>query len=176
MITITIIIVIIIVCFLYFFFSGSASGTCELIEDPMCLDFGYSYTMMPNGFGQATQMEASMGMNAFQSLILLGCSPALPSFLCGMFYPVCTNGINVLPCRSLCETARSGCASFVEAIGLEWPPELDCANLQEDELCFNGTSMSEMPGESEESMTPPSGEDIIVNLSLIMSLFDIKPS
>ncbi|XP_071842612.1 uncharacterized protein [Apostichopus japonicus] len=136
--------------------SGSASGTCELIEDPMCLDFGYSYTMMPNGFGQATQMEASMGMNAFQSLILLGCSPALPSFLCGMFYPVCTNGINVLPCRSLCETARSGCASFVEAIGLEWPPELDCANLQEDELCFNGTSMSEMPGESEESMTPPS--------------------
>ncbi|XP_071842605.1 uncharacterized protein [Apostichopus japonicus] len=137
--------------------SGSASGTCELIEDPMCLDFGYSYTMMPNGFGQATQMEASMGMNAFQSLILLGCSPALPSFLCGMFYPVCTNGINVLPCRSLCETARSGCASFVEAIGLEWPPELDCANLQEDELCFNGTSMSEMPGESEESMTPPSG-------------------
>ncbi|XP_071842611.1 uncharacterized protein [Apostichopus japonicus] len=146
--------------------SGSASGTCELIEDPMCLDFGYSYTMMPNGFGQATQMEASMGMNAFQSLILLGCSPALPSFLCGMFYPVCTNGINVLPCRSLCETARSGCASFVEAIGLEWPPELDCANLQEDELCFNGTSMSEMPGESEESMTPPSDscEEVTVPL------------
>ncbi|PIK52892.1 hypothetical protein BSL78_10242 [Apostichopus japonicus] len=121
----------------------------------MCLDFGYSYTMMPNGFGQATQMEASMGMNAFQSLILLGCSPALPSFLCACFIQCVTNGINVLPCRSLCETARSGCASFIEAIGLEWPPELDCANLQEDELCFNGTSMSEKCQANRKSMTPP---------------------
>lgn len=140
----------------------SEDGSCEVIEDPLCSGTGYLETIMPNAFGQTTQMEASVGINEFQSLLLLECSPALKPFLCGMFFPVCGEGTRMLPCRSVCEAARSGCELFIKAVGMDWPQELDCANLPSlmgDEPCFIPDGI-EMPVTPEQDPISESCEEI----------------
>lgn len=85
-------------------------GKCEPITIPLCKDIQYNETIMPNLLNHQKQEEAGLEVHQFFPLVKVQCSPYLKFFLCAMYVPVCTVLDEAIPpCRSLCESAKSGC-------------------------------------------------------------------
>jgi len=128
-------------------------GRCEVVTIPMCKDMPYNETFWPNLMGQATQEEAGYEVHQYYALVKLQCSPALKAFICTLFVPICTALQQALPpCRSLCETARTGCEHVMMTFGFAWPENLECSKFPPNhELCVNGDIS---PG-STVDLTPP---------------------
>ena len=116
---------------------------CEKIKIPMCkTDIGYNLTHMPNMFYHDTQEEAALEIHQFWPLIEIKCSPDLKTFLCSIYAPMCQPNFKeeVLPCRSICERARKGCAPLMRQYGFTWPERMKCDNFPElggDGLCLD---------------------------------------
>lgn len=70
-----------------------------------------------------------------------------------MFAPVCTILDKAIPpCRSLCESARSGCERLMNDFGYQWPDSLDCSKLPKhgkEDLCVGTNDTSESTRRSE---------------------------
>ena len=82
----------------------------------MCQNIGYNLTYMPNMFNHDTQEEAALDVHQFWPLVDIKCSPDLKIFLCSVFAPKCelhAKENEFPPCRSLCESARNGCAPLM---------------------------------------------------------------
>ncbi|XP_044020377.1 frizzled-2 [Aphidius gifuensis] len=147
-------------------------GRCEAIRIPLCHNLPYNETMMPNHLRHAKQEDAGLELHQYVALIKVNCSPDLRFFLCLMFAPVCTVlDKPLLPCRSICESARNGCEGIMKNFGYPWPPSFECEKLPEfgdgpNVICvgMNKSSSSSL------STTPSSS-----SLSLTSSSSSIKP-
>lgn len=112
---------------------------CQPITVPFCIDIQYNTTIMPNLLNHQKQEDAGMDVHHYFPLIKVKCSPDLQFFLCSVFIPVCTILERAIPpCRSLCESAKSGCESIMAEFGYPWPEALNCNRFPEggpNELC-----------------------------------------
>ncbi|XP_002733576.1 frizzled-5-like [Saccoglossus kowalevskii] len=117
-----------VVCIFYGVFI--AGKKCERVRLAMCQDMPYRRTQLPNRFNQSNQDEISLEMRQFWPLVEIECSPYLSQFLCSLYLPPCRTA---LPCRSLCESTRRGCAPVMAGFGFQWPENFDCQYFPEDD-------------------------------------------
>lgn len=126
-------------------------GRCEPITINLCMNIPYNETIMPNLMNHQKQEDAGQEVHQYMPLVKMKCSPDLRFFLCTVYAPVCTIIEKAIPpCRSLCESARSGCESLMNSFGFAWPEALDCSKMPENdgtELCVgtNETTTSQEP-------------------------------
>lgn len=106
---------------------------CQRMKIPFCDNAGYNLTMLPNILGHQTQQDVISEINVFHPLMRVACSPDLKLFLCTVYAPICfddqLNGskpVYLLPCRSLCESARHGCSTRLRQVNSDWPAPLHC--------------------------------------------------
>ncbi|XP_041842719.1 atrial natriuretic peptide-converting enzyme-like [Melanotaenia boesemani] len=99
---------------------------CQPITVPLCKDLPHTETILPNILGHKTQEEAGLGIHQFLPLVNAECSPYLKPFLCSVYVPKCVSERPQPPCRTLCEQARSGCASLMSSFGFQWPDSFRC--------------------------------------------------
>ena len=111
-------------------------GRCEAITIPLCKDIAYNQTIMPNLLNHQKQDDAGLEVHQFFPLVKVRCSPHLKFFLCTMYVPVCTVLEEAIPpCRSLCNSARSGCETLMNRFGFQWPDSLECSKFPVKGLC-----------------------------------------
>lgn len=61
-------------------------------------------------------------------MVNLECSTEIRPFLCALYAPVCTEyGRVTLPCRHLCQRAKSDCYKLMDMFGVSWPDEMECS-------------------------------------------------
>lgn len=126
-------------------------GRCEPITINLCMNIPYNETIMPNLMNHQKQEDAGQEVHQYMPLVKMKCSPDLRFFLCTVYAPVCTIIEKAIPpCRSLCESARSGCEELMNSFGFMWPEALDCSKMPENdgtELCVgtNETTTRQEP-------------------------------
>ncbi|XP_014670138.1 PREDICTED: frizzled-2-like [Priapulus caudatus] len=131
-------------------------GRCEPISIPLCQDLPYNETIMPNLLNHQKQEDAGLEVHQFFPLVKVRCSPDLKLFLCAMYAPVCTVLEDPLPpCRSLCESARTGCESLMNKFGFQWPESLECAKFPLAGLCVGQNNSDTSPTDSPATRRPP---------------------
>ncbi|KAL7872054.1 hypothetical protein SRHO_G00070370 [Serrasalmus rhombeus] len=136
--------------------TGSHSTfTCEPITLRMCQGLSYNTTFMPNLLNHYDQQTAALAMEPFHPMVNLECSADLRPFLCALYAPVCTEyGRVTLPCRRLCQQAKSDCYKLMDIFGVSWPEEMTCNRFPDcDEpypravdLLSNADGTQEPPG------------------------------
>lgn len=110
----------------------SEHSKCLNMNIPFCEGIEYNRTILPNSFGHLTQQDVISEINIYHPLIKNGCSPDLKLFLCTVYAPICFDHVNdtklltLMPCRSLCESARRGCLAHFKQFNRDWPDALDC--------------------------------------------------
>ncbi|TRY99806.1 hypothetical protein DNTS_014876 [Danionella cerebrum] len=111
--------------------AGSHSTfTCEPITLRMCQGLAYNSTFMPNLLNHYDQQTAALAMEPFHPMVNLECSADIRPFLCALYAPVCTEyGRVTLPCRRLCQRAKSDCYKLMDMFGLFWPDEMECSRF-----------------------------------------------
>uniref|UniRef100_T1DBJ2 Fzd-5/8-4 n=1 Tax=Schmidtea mediterranea TaxID=79327 RepID=T1DBJ2_SCHMD len=111
---------------------------CVPIAIPMCKNIGYNLTYMPNEFHHETQEEAGLVVHQFYPLVEIACSDNLRLFLCSLYAPICLPNWPkpIQACRSVCESARDGCAPVMNTYGFKWPKSMDCDKLTENQACL----------------------------------------
>uniref|UniRef100_A0A8C2Z188 FZ domain-containing protein n=1 Tax=Cyclopterus lumpus TaxID=8103 RepID=A0A8C2Z188_CYCLU len=114
-----------------FGFTQPSGASCQTITVPLCRDLPYTETVLPNVLGHATQEEAGSAAFQFASLVRLGCSAHLKTFVCSVYTPECVSGTPRPPCRTVCE-AKRGCEGFMASFDVSWPAELQCDSFPED--------------------------------------------
>lgn len=133
-------------------------GRCEPITINLCMNIPYNETIMPNLMNHQKQEDAGQEVYQYVPLVKMKCSPDLRFFLCTVYAPVCTIIEKAIPpCRSLCESARSGCEGLMNSFGFAWPEALDCSKMPENdgtELCV-GTNDTTTPREPAAPVYPP---------------------
>lgn len=113
---------------------------CQPMNIPFCENVKYNKTMLPNKFGHQTQQDVISEINIYHPLLRVGCSPDLKLFLCTVYVPICFDEANdskplhLLPCRSLCESARQGCSMHMRQFNSEWPSALQCSQFPDKRL------------------------------------------
>ncbi|CAG2161745.1 unnamed protein product [Oppiella nova] len=122
-------------------------GKCEPITIPLCKDLKYNETILPNNLNHAKQEDAGLEVHQFFPLVKVQCSVDLQMFLCSMYAPVCTIlDKPLLPCQSLCQSAKNGCEHLMNKFGFKWPEPLNCDKFPTNEdkkrgvLCFGQDS------------------------------------
>lgn len=112
---------------------------CVPIEIPLCRNIGYNLTYMPNAFHHETQEEAGLEVHQFYPLVEINCSEDLRLFLCSVYTPICLPNwhYRLIPCRSLCESARDGCMPVMGTYGFAWPERMNCALFPEGSECVS---------------------------------------
>ncbi|XP_018606742.1 frizzled-7-like isoform X2 [Scleropages formosus] len=126
-----------------------SGGSCQPLTVTVCQAFGYKETLVPNALHRGSQSDADREIGEYTFPITLGCSPYLKFFLCSFYLPECSEGQTLLPCRSLCEKARSGCESLLNKHGHEWPKAFACQSFPEESCTredsrFEGLSAKEV--------------------------------
>ncbi|XP_053204518.1 frizzled-5-like [Panonychus citri] len=135
---------------------------CEEIVVPMCRGIGYNMTSMPNQFHHEKQDEAGLEAHQFWPLVEINCSDDLRFFLCSMYTPICMEDYHSrLPaCRSVCERAKSGCATIMLQYGFPWPESMDCNNFppygSPNQLCMDQKEGASPSISSSPPSLPPS--------------------
>ena len=127
-----------IVIFGFRFLHCFGNDDCELVTIPLCTGLPYNRTMFPNMLRHRTQEEAALEVHQFFPLVKVGCSEDLAFFLCAVYAPICTVlETPVPPCRSLCNSARTGCENLMKRFGFTWPESLRCEELPmfEEAIC-----------------------------------------
>ena len=109
------------------------AGQCEPIQIEICRSMQWNMTSMPNLLSHSTQQNAVLSIEPWKELLDTGCSDVLLFFLCAMYAPICTMHFSepVPPCKSVCQTAKSGCEPIMNQYNVSWPTNLDCIALPE---------------------------------------------
>lgn len=112
---------------------------CETLTYDICRQMDYNRTIFPNYLGHRKQSEAIKSVNSLRPLLSKGCSPDVLTFLCSVYFPMCTS-INKLvpPCRELCLDVQKGCSGVLRKNGYAWPEALKCDQypLIKTEVCI----------------------------------------
>ena len=117
----------------------SKNDKCEkLSTSSICNRMDYNRTIFPNYFGHRKQSEAVQHVLSLRPLLAVGCSPDVLTFVCSVYFPMCTS-INKLipPCRELCLDVQKGCLGLLKKFGMSWPDDLKCDQfpLVRTEIC-----------------------------------------
>lgn len=120
----------------------TSTASCQTITVPLCRDLPYTETVLPNILGHKTQEAAGLEVHQFYPLVKVGCSTHLKTFLCSVYTPECVSGTPRLPCRTVCEHARSGCESLMNKFGVQWPDSLKCDALTTESCEHYGVGSS----------------------------------
>ena len=121
--------------------NNAKTPQCEVISLDICHGIGgkhaYNMTSFPNTFGHRTQVEAAREMKHFMALVETGCSSQSRLFLCSLYFPLCAPHLRgpLLPCRSLCEGVRAGCAPVLRKYGYAWPARFSCDRYPVKGMC-----------------------------------------
>uniref|UniRef100_A0A3P9Q022 FZ domain-containing protein n=1 Tax=Poecilia reticulata TaxID=8081 RepID=A0A3P9Q022_POERE len=75
------------------------------------------------------QANVGLEIHQFTPFVKLQCSPHLKPFLCSIYTPKCVSAKAQPPCRTLCEQARSECASLMSTHNFQWPKSLRCESF-----------------------------------------------
>uniref|UniRef100_A0A915IIJ8 FZ domain-containing protein n=1 Tax=Romanomermis culicivorax TaxID=13658 RepID=A0A915IIJ8_ROMCU len=94
----------------------------------LCHGIDYDKMRLPNLLEHETLDEAVQQSTPWVSLLRLNCHTEAKLFLCSLFAPVCLERA-IYPCRSLCETVKTGCEKRMQAYGFPWPDMLNCAKF-----------------------------------------------
>ncbi|XP_028393304.1 frizzled-8-like [Dendronephthya gigantea] len=127
---------------LVYHLANAAEYKCEEITIPLCMNLGYNTTYSPNRFLHEDQKEAALEVHQFWPLVQINCSPVLKFFLCSLYAPVCDElyGKELLPCRSVCHKAKSGCLKLMKTYGFKWPEKMECDKFpqkKDNQLCMS---------------------------------------
>lgn len=149
-------------------------SSCQTMRIPFCENVAYNRTMLPNIFGHHTQTDVINEINIYHPLVKVNCSPDLKLFLCTVYAPICFDHVNgtkpllLLPCRSLCESAKQGCFSHLKQFTSELPSAFQCDKFpdkknvicvgKEDDNKFARNSFD--TAESSESYNPAITRDL----------------
>ncbi|KAK7133711.1 hypothetical protein R3I94_015540 [Phoxinus phoxinus] len=130
--------------------------TCEPITLRMCQGLSYNTTFMPNLLNHYDQQTAALAMEPFHPMVNLECSTEIRPFLCALYAPVCTEyGRVTLPCRHLCQRAKSDCYKLMDMFGVSWPDEMECSRFPEcDESYPRAIDLLPRSDGTEESPSP----------------------
>lgn len=113
---------------------------CQTLRIESCKGLNYNRTLFPNFENHRTQGMAKTLVNHFNPLFKVGCSQDLQYFVCSYYAPICSTVWErlIMPCRSLCESARKDCNHVMERFGYPWPSQLDCNRFPEQgkQLCI----------------------------------------
>ncbi|XP_071513210.1 uncharacterized protein [Panulirus ornatus] len=124
--------------------NSNPRGTCEHIAVPLCQDIPYNTTVLPNMLNHSSQDDAGLELHQFFPLVKIQCSQDIQLFLCSVYLPPCTILEQpLLPCRSLCLSARTGCEPLMIKFGFSWPDSLDCDKFPadpRDQVCIDSVS------------------------------------
>lgn len=72
-----------------------------------------------------------LSIQPFHPMVNLECSTEIRPFLCALYAPVCTEyGRVTLPCRHLCQRAKSDCYKLMDMFGVSWPDEMECSRYR----------------------------------------------
>ncbi len=110
----------------------SQSSQCEPLDTDileLCKGIAYNETRFPNFMKQKSQQEAAADTRLYLPLVKINCSPVLKLFLCSLYAPPCVKDYSstLLPCREMCQKAKSGCESTMQRlVGFNWPEYIDC--------------------------------------------------
>ena len=122
---------------------------CQALHIDSCKGLNYNETIFPNFVNHRTQGMAAQMINHFRPLFKFGCSPDLKYFVCSYYAPVCnTLGRLIKPCKSLCETVRKSCRTFMKRLGYDWPSQLDCNKFPADptqQICVGQNNSKTTP-------------------------------
>ena len=110
----------------YFQMTGK-DDKCELLSYGICRQMEYNRTIFPNYLGHRKQSEAILSVNSFRPLLKIGCSSNVLTFLCSVYFPMCTS-LNkpIPPCQEMCLDVEKGCSPIIKRFGYVWPKELKC--------------------------------------------------
>ncbi|XP_078598815.1 seizure protein 6 homolog isoform X2 [Branchiostoma floridae x Branchiostoma japonicum] len=117
---------------------------CEEVTIPLCQTLNYTSAIFPNNLNQ-NQVDAGLEISQYSPLVQLQCYGYLRQFLCYMYAPPCEGGESArLPCRGLCEAAKSGCGPLMERFGFQWPGNLNCSHLpsENNQTCLGHELLS----------------------------------
>ena len=100
---------------------------CESLKYDICRQMEYNRTIFPNYLGHRKQSEAILSVSVLRPLLAVRCSPDVLTFLCSVYFPMCTS-INKLipPCRELCVSVEKDCSHILKRFNYAWPDELKC--------------------------------------------------
>lgn len=130
---------------------------CQKITITLCANIGYNTTSFPNFLGQENEEDAEMKIQEFAPLVAVNCAPQLRFFLCSVFAPMCSEGLDhpLYSCQSMCVAARDGCTPVMKKFGFDWPDTLDCnrmpvqgdprAKSDTSKLCMAAPNMHHSP-------------------------------
>lgn len=107
---------------------------CEAISTLICENVSYNFTTFPNEMNHQTQTEAHTKIIRFSWLIDLECSRDIRFFVCSVYMPICMDNYHkpLKPCRSVCQRTYNECIQYWDALGFEWPTEMDCERFPDD--------------------------------------------
>ena len=101
----------------YGLLSGKKDDKCETLTYDVCLKMDYNRTIFPNYLGHRKQAAAVVQVNVLRPLLAIGCSIDLLTFVCSVYFPMCTSINKIIPpCRSLCIDVRNGCLPVDEDV------------------------------------------------------------
>uniref|UniRef100_F6WD67 FZ domain-containing protein n=1 Tax=Ciona intestinalis TaxID=7719 RepID=F6WD67_CIOIN len=107
-------------------YSFAKTGKCRKVTSGLCKDIiSYKFSL-PTLLKHTKRRSANKAIRMFDPFIKMNCSPYLRPFLCTVFFAPCNRKGAKLPCRSLCEGAKSGCANIMERLGFVVPEALSC--------------------------------------------------
>lgn len=122
----------------------TTSIRCEpiAVEDCRSLHRQYEYTLLPNSFGDQTQLEASITLDYYREYFRSTCAHLLQLFVCLNIFPPCS-GLSghhrQLPCRHVCEYVVAQCSHDLS--GVEDAYEIfDCRRYFLDDRCLEPLS------------------------------------
>lgn len=145
------------------FIPEESSSRCVPKKIPFCAEANYTLIHLPNLLNQMSQVEIETELNVYYPLIKAGCSKYLRLFLCTVYAPMCFEqgggtDIQLVPCQSLCESVRQGCAEQIAQLVNHWPVALRCnkfPNGKDGNICVgNETDNALIESTNEPSSVP----------------------
>ena len=131
--------------------TGISQPKCVDIPEnlTLCQNIGYNKMRIPNLLGHDNLAEVTQQAGAWTALNNIKCHGDTKLFLCSLFSPVCLDK-EIMPCRSLCEAVKAGCAKRMSKYGFPWPDMVRCDKFPQDNgLCIKAqTEGRGQPGES----------------------------
>nr|AQT19764.1 hypothetical protein Smed-fzd-4-3 [Schmidtea mediterranea] len=92
-----------------------------------CQNKFYNFTSL----SQDQEAEVQIPIETYRSLLSNGCSKHLNFLLCSVYVPFCDydTGIQLEPCRKVCEKVQFDCEPILKLVNLSWPEKLNCSRF-----------------------------------------------
>lgn len=126
----------------------------------LCQNIGYNQMRMPNLLDHDTLGEVKNQAQSWVPLLMQRCHEDTQLFLCSLFAPVCLDR-PIYPCRSLCESVKSGCVGIMLQNCFSWPQMLQCDKFPRDnDLCIQSVERNNTEVTDEFNLQPAMAAEV----------------